>query len=186
MNKKLNIFKIIIVLACLLSFVGLLLPYESATKEYKEELQKNPEQINVAGTDITNKDAINISIIENFKLYTSTLDSLKNSELTDTGLGGAVVEGELIFNIVLIVILIVSSVLVLLFAIFNRRVLSIIFSLLLLGSSLLMNGDIVSRGVIPSSRYAIGISYYIYPVVAIVMIVSTIALIVKNKKEKNN
>ncbi len=185
MNKKPNIFRIIIVLACLLSFVGLLLPYESATKEYKEELQKNPEQINVAGTELTNKDAINISIIENFKVYFAALDSLKNSELNDTGLGGAVIEGELIFNIVLIVILIASSVLVLLFAIFNRRVLSIIFSLLLLGSSLLMNGDIVARGVVPSSKYAIGISYYLYPVMAIIMIVSTIVLIIKEKKTIN-
>lgn len=95
--------------------------------------------------------------------------------------GGAVIEGELIFNIVLIA----SSVLVLLFAIFNRRVLSIIFSLLLLGSSLLMNGDIVARGVVPSSKYAIGISYYLYPVMAIIMIVSTIVLIIKEKKTIN-
>lgn len=186
MNKKLNIFKIIIVVACLLSFIGLILPYESSTKEYKEELQKNPEEINVAGTEITNKDAIDISIIENFKVYSFGLDSLKNSGLNDTGFGGSVMEGELVFNMVLIVILIVSSVLVLLFAIFNKRVLSILFSLVLLGSSLLMNGDIVARGVLPSNRYTFGISYYLYPVMAVVMIISTIVLIVKNKKAKNN
>ena len=56
--------------------------------------------------------------------------------------------------------------------------------MLLLGSSLLMNYDIVDRGVIPSTQYTYGISYYLYPIMAIVIIVSVIILIVKNKKSK--
>ncbi len=183
--KKINVFKLIIVCACLLSFVGLILPYESSTKDYREDLQKYPDTINVQGVNLTNKDVINISIIENLRVYTYGLDTINNGDASSLGLAGSAVKGEFIINIVLIIVIIVSTVLVLLFAIFNRRVLSIIFSLLLLGSSLLMNFDIVSRGVMPSSRYTYGISYYLYPIMAILMIIVTIVLIVKNKKEKN-
>ena len=44
-----------------------------------------------------------------------------------------------------------------------------------------MNYDIVSRGVIPSSRYTYGISYYLLPIMAIIMLASIRLKIAKVK-----
>lgn len=173
-EKKVNVFKIVIIVVCVILFVGLLLPYETSTEEYKEQLQENPEAINVKEVNLTNKDAINISIIENFKIYSY---GMNNSN------GNSWLAGESTINFILTIVLIVSVILVLLFTIFNKRILSIIFGILLLGSSLLMNYDIVDRGVIPSTKYTYGISYYLYPIMAIVILVSIVILIVKNRKK---
>lgn len=181
MKKKLNLFKIIIIVCCLLSFIGLILPYQSATQSYKKELQKNPYKLNMKGTDLYNEDAINISLIEQFKVYSSTLDTLNSREYRDMNVSG--IKSVAAFNRLFIIVLIASTVLVLLCAIFNRRVLSIIFSLSLLGSSLMIKAYATET---IGSNYKFGISYHLYPVLAIVIIISTIVLIVKNKKQKNN
>ena len=174
-EKKFDIFKMVIIIACVISFIGLLLPYESSIGEYKEYLQENPDTMNVKEVNLTNKDVVDISMVENFKIYSYAMN---NSE------GNSWLAGESTINFVLTIVLIASIVLVLLFTLFNKRILSMIFGMLLLGSSLLMNYDIVDRGVIPSTQYTYGISYYLYPIMAIVIIVSVIILIVKNKKRK--
>lgn len=74
-EKKFNIFKIIIVVACVVLFIGLLLPYQASTEEYKEHLQENPDAMNVEEVNLTNKDAINISMIENFKVYSYAMNN---------------------------------------------------------------------------------------------------------------
>lgn len=173
--KKFNIFKIIIIIACLILFIGLILPYESAIGEHKEYLEKNPDKMNIKEVNITNKDAVDISIIENFRVYSYGMNN---------NAGNSWIAQESTINFVLTIVLIASSILVLLFTLFNKRVLSIIFDILLFGSSIMMNFDIVSRGVIPSDKYTYGISYYLYPVLAVIILVATIVLIVKNKKEK--
>ena len=158
-EKKFDIFKMVIIIACVISFIGLLLPYESSIGEYKEYLQENPDTINVKEVNLTNKDVVDISMIENFKVYSYAMN---NSE------GNSWLSGESTINFVLTIVLIASIVLVLLFTLFNKRILSMIFGMLLLGSSLLMNYDIVDRGVIPSTQYTYGISYYLYPIMAII------------------
>ena len=56
-----------------------------------------------------------------------------------------------------------------------------IFDILLFGSSMFMNFDIVSRGVMPSTKYTYGISYYLYPIISVIILIAIIVLIVKNK-----
>ena len=47
-----------------------------------------------------------------------------------------------------------------------------------------MNYDIVDRGVIPSSKYAYGISYYLYMIIAVVILICSIILIIKRNQPK--
>ena len=68
-NKLKIILKSVIVIACLIALICLILPYQSSIDEYKEYLQENPDTMNVKEVDLTNEDAINISILENFKVY---------------------------------------------------------------------------------------------------------------------
>ncbi|MDR0978525.1 MAG: hypothetical protein LBL91_01050 [Lachnospiraceae bacterium] len=170
--KKIDIFKMIIILMCVISFIGLLLPYQKSIGEYREYLQENPDRFNVKEVDITNEDAIDVTIIENFKVYSYAM----NDDQSDF------IRGTSIINVMLIIILVASTAFILIFILRNKKILSIIFSILLLGSSLLMNADIVDRGVMPSSRYTYGISYYLYPIAAVVMLISIIITIVKDRK----
>ena len=121
-EKKFNIFKIIIIVACVVLFIGLLLPYQASTKEYKEYLQENPDAMNVEEVNLTNKDAINISMMENFKVYSYAMN---NSE------GNSWLAGEATINFILIIVLIVSVILTLIFTLFNKRILGIIFGILI-------------------------------------------------------
>lgn len=174
-ENNFNIFKIIIIIACIISFIGLLLPYEKSIGEYKKYLQDHPTEMYVSEVNLTNKDAENISIIENFKIYSYAMNHSN---------GSTWLAGESTINFVLTIVLIASTVLILLFTLLNKRVLSIIFNILLFLSSILMNFDIVSRGVIPSSKYTYGISYYLYPIISVVILIATIVLIIKNKQKK--
>lgn len=59
---------------------------------------------------------------------------------------------ESLINVVITLVLIVSIILILLFVILKKNVLVIIFDIILAISSLAMNYDITSRGVLPSSK----------------------------------
>ena len=52
-EKKFNIIKLVIIIACAILFIGLILPYESAIGEHKEYLQKNPDTMNVKEINLT-------------------------------------------------------------------------------------------------------------------------------------
>ena len=47
-----------------------------------------------------------------------------------------------------------------------------------------MNFDIVDRGVIPSNKYTYGISYYLYGIIAVAILICSIVSIVQKKKLK--
>jgi len=164
-----KILKLVIIIVCVIGFIGLILPYGVSIGEYKEYLQKYPDAMNIEEINLTNKDAVNISIIENFKMHSYNMNMYDDEEGT--------------FIFILTIVLIASIVLVLVFTIVNKRVLSIIFGLLLLGSSYLINLDTNLSG---SESYTYGISFYLYPGIAAVVIflsVSSIILSIKNKKK---
>ena len=174
---KNNYLKLIIIGLGVFSLIGLFLPYEKSIGDYRERLVEKPEKINIEEVDFKNSDVIDISIMENFKVYQYALE---NSDGNDW------LYGESLINIILTITLIISTILVLIFAIFNKNILTIIFDVILAISSLVMNYDIVSRGVIPSEKYTYGISYYLYIIVAVIVIICSIILIVKKKKYKGN
>lgn len=170
---KNNYLKLIILVLSIVAFGGLFLPYERSIGEYREKLQKYPDIINIQEVNFKNSDVVDISIMENFKVYQY---ALKNNNSNDW------IYGESLINIILTITLIVSTILVLIFAIFNKRVLTIIFDVILAISSLAMNYDIVSRGVIPSSKYTYGIAYYLYIIIAVIILICSIILIIKRKR----
>ena len=174
---KNNIFKIVIIVSCVFALIGLFLPYESSTKEHREYLDKYPDTMYVEEVNLKNKDVKDISIIENFKVYSYAMNHSDGNDW---------VAGESIINFVITIVLIVSIALVLLFAILNKNIPVIIFDFLMAGSSLLMNYDIVDRGVIPSDNYSYGISYFLYIILAIIILIMSILLIIKKKKNENS
>lgn len=175
--KKFNIFKIVILVVCFIALIGLFLPYERSIGEYRQSLKDNPTRMNIEEVNFKNKDVVDISIIENFKVYSYTMNNSSGNDW---------MQGESIINVIITIALIVSIILIILFALLNKSVLTIIFSIVMGISSLLMNYDIVDRGVIPSSKYTYGLTYYLYIPLAIIILVCSIVNIINNKKQKKN
>ena len=176
MENKSNIFKIIIICACAILLIGLFLPYETAIGEHKKNLKQNPDAMYAKEVNITNKGAINISIFENFKVY---------SYIMNHDLGSSWDKDEATINFVLIIVLCASIIFTALFTLLNKHGLTKLFTILLLLSSILMNYDIVSRKVVPSSKYTYGITFFLYPIVAVIIFVIDIISKKKNKKEES-
>ena len=175
--KKINIFKIIILVLCFIALIGLFLTYKKSIGEYRQILKDNLTTMNIEEVNFKNKDAIDISIIENLKVYSYAMNNSSGNDW---------VQGESIINVIITIALIVSIVLTILFSLLNKSVLTIIFSIIMGISSLLMNYDIVDRGVIPSSTYTYGLAYYLYVPLAIIILVCSIINIINSKKKKNS
>lgn len=175
--KKLNVFKIVILVLCFIALIGLFLPYEKSIGEYRQSLKDNPTRMNIEEVNLKNKDVVDISIIENFKVYSYAMNNSSGNDW---------MQGEAIINVIITIVLIVSIVLTILFTLLNKSVLTIVFSIVMGISSLLMNYDIVDRGVIPSSNYTYGLTYYLYIPLAIIILVCSIINIINNKKQKKN
>ena len=56
--KKINIFKIIILVLCFIALIGLFLPYEKSIGEYRQSLKDNPTTMNIEEVNFKNKDVI--------------------------------------------------------------------------------------------------------------------------------
>lgn len=172
---KTGIYRLIIIILSLFLIVGLFTPYQRSIGEKRVYLESNPNDYYVEEVNLKNKDVINISILENFKVY----NYAKNNSEDDKW-----VRDEAIINFVITIVLMLSIVVILTATIFKKYILGIIFDVIMGISSLLMNFDIVSRGVIPSKSYTFGISFYLYIVLSIVILILFIMAIINKKKGK--
>src|SRR5574344_2471274 len=179
-SKILNSLKLFIVVLCVFALAGLFMPYEKSFGEYRENLLKYPETMNIKEVELTNKDAINLSIVENYKVYRYAMNNSNDAEYNSSW-----IYGEALINVVITIVLMVSIILILLFTILKKNVLVIMFDIILAISSLAMNYDITSRGVLPNSQYTYGISYYLYIVIAIMILATIIIQKILKKKENN-
>lgn len=177
---KFGLYRFLIILLCLISLVGLFLPYEASVGKFRDSLNLSPNSYAIKDIDFKNSDMVDISIVDNFKVFNYLNNNIDNNKIY------SMAKAETILNTVLIVMLISSIVLILLFAFFKKYVLSLICSILMASSSLLMNFDLVSRGIVPSSNYTFGISYYLFVIAAILIFAFSIAGIINKKKNKKN
>lgn len=174
--KKIGIFRLIAIVLILIAIIGLFLPYEKSIGEYRENLKSNPNSMYIKEVEITNKDAIDISIVENLKFYSYGMNENSDSSW---------MKDECIINFVITMVMIISIALILMFVLLKKNILTIICDIFLILSSLAMNFDIVDRGVIPSRKYTYGISYYLYIVIGVAILICAIGSIIKKKKQKN-
>ena len=173
MEKK--VLKILILVVCIIGIAGIFLPYESSIGEYRESLKENPNMINMKEVNLKNSDVVDISLVENFKIYNYAIRCQYSDEIYDDAL----------FNIVPTITLVVAIVLIGLFILLDKKILVIISNFIVLGSSLLLNYSKTSREIIPSSEYTYGISYYIYYAVFLVILVTTIYMLIIDKKKNS-
>ena len=172
MEKK--ILKVLIFVMCIIGIISLFLPYESSKGEYREYLKKNPDAINMPEVGFTNNDVVDISLVENFKLHNFVINNYYEDKLYDDAL----------FNMVPTIAIVVTIVLISLFVLLDKKVPIIIFDVLLVISLIILNYNITSKGIIPTDNYTYGLTYYLYFAIASVILVSTIYMIIVDKKKK--
>lgn len=170
--NRIGIYRLAIIILCLFSIIGLFMPYEKSIGTKKDYLKSNLNDYYLEELDLKNKDVINISIVENFKVYNYALNHSDNTWMYE----------EAILNFIITIILIVSIIALLIATIFKKHILAIVFDIVMAISSLIMNADIVSRGVIPSGSYTYGIAYYLFIIFSILILVLSII----NKKNNRN
>ena len=172
MEKK--ILKVLIFVMCIIGIISLFLSYESSKGEYREYLKKNPDAINMPEVGFTNNDVVDISLVENFKLHNFVINNYYEDKLYDDAL----------FNMVPTIAIVVTIVLISLFVLLDKKVPIIIFDVLLVISLIILNYNITSKGIIPTDNYTYGLTYYLYFAIASVILVSTIYMIIVDKKKK--
>ena len=146
----------------------LFMPFASATDEYKEALEKFSDSMYIEELNMTNKEAINISLFEFIRIYSSETGKEISNDL----------------SIVYVVVIAAFAVFALLFSILRKSIPVIVFNILTFAVLRLIIWDFEDRGVISNSRYDWGIAQYIgYIGIAIVM-VGAVALLVVKKKDR--
>ena len=123
--------------------------------------------------DMTNKEAVNISLIEYAKMYGYVATSMDGRD-----------QQQGILSLVLIIAMGVFSILTLIFAIMKKSIRTIVFDCFSFLFFFLYIFDLKDRGVLPSDDYNYGIAYYLYIIFSIIIIISLIWYIINSKNRK--
>ena len=149
------------------------MPFASATDEYKEALEKFSDSMYIEELNMTNEEAINISLFEFIRIYSSETGKEISNDLS------------IVYVVVVIAAFAVFALLTLLFSILRKSIPVIVFNILTFAVLRLIIWDFEDRGVISNSRYDWGIAQYIgYIGIAIVMVGAVALLVVKMKDKK--
>lgn len=170
-NRKVLYPFLAMLIGSLMLVATLFMPFASATEDYKERLEQYADGMYVVELDMTNEEAINISLYEFARMYsvTAKMEALKSVSIA---------------CIVIIAAFGVFALLTVLFSTFKKSIPAIIFNLFALAAFEITKWDFEIRGVIPNSRYDWGIAQYICYIGIIVVMVGAVALLVEKIKEK--
>jgi len=172
-NKNVLYPALATIVGALLLLITLILPFASANEDYTERLMSYPDSVYSEEADMTNKDAVNISLIEFIKIDSAAIES-------------GISEGTAIANMVVIIAFIVFATLTLLFSILKKSIPALISDIISFAVMQLIKFDFEDRGVIPSSSYEWGIAHFVcYIGIAIVAVGAVLLLIAKIKNKRS-
>ena len=159
------------IVAALLLVVAFFLPYASGTQEFREGLSSMSANPYSETLGMSNDDIVDLSLAEHVRIYSAA------GEL------GMPEEFAAVY-VPLMVAPAVLGVLTLLFAALRKPIPSIIFSVLTLALTFLLNWDFEDRGVIPGSNYDWGIARWVYLVAGIAVIACSVWQVVPRKQSR--
>lgn len=170
MKKALRLPFVISLIASLAVIIAFFMPLGSANEEYREYLEEYSQEINVEEIEMTNKEAINVSMYDFVKIYWNVYRPIDKTLATlVTAIIGAT--GGL-------------SLMALLFVLLKKPIGIFIFNLLTFASYHLMMWDFKDRGVIPSRYYDWGAAYYLYYAGLVLLFAASIYMLVKKIQVK--
>lgn len=173
MNKtKLMRYPMLItIIGSVLMLLMLLLPFASATDDYSERLMKYEDEMYVEEIEMTNAEAVDISLFEFLKIYVEAANQGMHKEIS-------------IACIVIISIFAGMSVFMLITSLCKKPIGIIIFDLLALGAFKITCFDFEDRGVIPSSSYDWGIVSWLVYVIGVIVFAGAVWLFIEKRKAK--
>lgn len=157
--------------AALLLVVAFFLPYAAGTQEFREGLNSMSVNPYSETLGMSNEDLADISLFEYVRIYSAS---------GDLGMGDAFAA----VYVPLTVAPAVLGVLTLLFAALRKPIPSVVFSMLTVALTLLLNWDFEDRGVIPSSNYDWGIARWVYLAAGIAVIACAVWQIVLRRQSR--
>ena len=170
-NEKVVIAFVIALAGALVLILSFFLPYSSATTEYRMLLEAYPDTMLYDEINLPAKDAINISMLEYAKIYMFTMDIPFYKLIS-------------VSCLVLISLILLFSLLTLLFAVLRKPIPLLIFDILTFATFRLLCWDFMDRGIILTSTYVWGASYYLYHVGAAIAFAGAIALLIIDMNAK--
>lgn len=159
------------IVAALLLVAAFFLPYASGTQEFREGLSSMSANPYSETLGMSNEDLADISLFEYVRVYSAS---------GELGMGDA-------FAAVYVPLMVAPAalgVLTLLFAALRKPIPSVVFSLLTVALTFLLNWDFEDRGVIPSSNYDWGIARWVYLVAGIAVIACAVWQVVLRKQSR--
>ena len=162
---------VIALIGSLLLIATLFLPFSSATEEYREHLQKYSEEMYAEEINMTNGDAVNLSLFEFGRMYAAA---------ADLGMFKSIAVACLVIIAAFALFVILTA----LFAVLKKPVAALIFNLLSFGVFRLIKWDFEDRGVLPSSSYDWGFAEFACYIGIAIVVVGTILLLVAKLKSK--
>ncbi len=171
-QKRKRIFWAITIIGALLMLVMLLLPFASSTDDYKEELNKKPDDVYIEQIDMRNSDAVDISLVEYIKVYSAAIEEGIQEETAMVSIG-------------VIVIFLIFAMFTLIMSLLKKPIAIIVFDVLSLLVFSLVRFDFEDRGVIPSRSYDWGITSYLVYIVGVVIMVGAVGMFIEKRKSKN-
>lgn len=159
------------IVAALLLVVAFFLPYASGTQEFREGLSSMAANPYSETLGMSNEDLADISLFEYVRIYSAS---------GELGMGDAFAA----VYVPLTVAPAVLGVLTLLFAALRKPIPSVVFSVLTVALTFLLNWDFEDRGVIPSSSYDWGIARWVYLAAGVAVIACAVWQIVLRKQSK--
>ena len=159
------------IVAALLLVAAFFLPYASGTQEFREGLSSMTANPYSETLGMSNEDLADISLFEYVRIYSAS---------GELGMGDAFAA----VYVPLTVAPVVLGVLTLLFAALRKPIPSVVFSVLTVALTFLLNWDFEDRGVIPSSNYDWGIARWVYLVAGIAVIACAVWQIVLRKQSR--
>ena len=149
-NKQLStIAAVATIVAAVLLVAAFFLPYAAGTQEFRDGLSSMSLNPYSETLGMSNQDLVDISLFEYVRIYSSS------GEL-------GMREAFSMLYTVLTAAAGVLGVLTLLFALLRKPIPVVVFSVLTVALSLLLNWDFEDRGVIPSPSYDWGVARWVY------------------------
>lgn len=173
MNRNKTLPLLIAVVGSLLLLAVLFLPFASATKENKEVLLVYADEMYASEIDMTNKDAVNISLLEFGRIYIAAAREGLYKDIA-------------IICLVIIAVFALFAVLTVLFCSLRKPIASIIFDILSFAAFKLLMFDFKDRGVIVNNNYDFGFAEIICYLGTVIVIVGAILLIIEKVKAKKS
>lgn len=173
MKNRILLPCIVAAITAMISIAGLFLPYIGSTPEYADYLNSVSNQKPFDTADITAATSVDLSLYEYAKTYWQGSDEIFGNKAVG------------VFYTIIFVSPGIFGFFALLCALRKKGIPLILQSLIIGGSSFLINWDLVDRGIMPYDGRVWGIAHSLYyPVAGILLICGVWIFIAKRKMKK--